>query len=115
METKTINFTDLPKKYQDYLNNETPFICADYEGYQFKIFWTRNKGTYGYQALYIILKIGEGFFGYGQTGGCGYCKKSEAISKCLKAINFECEDARNYDLFNHHIGGNYYDLNKKIR
>lgn len=108
-------YKELSKRYQDYLDNETPFKQIDYKNHIIKLFWSKRSGVYGYQVIYTVLEIGLGYILTGTTGGCGHCKESGAKQSCLIAVGFKTKDHFNYDLWPHHVGGNYYNLNKRVK
>ena len=80
----------------------------------FQLYWTENKGIYGYQvavkgSLYTEEK--PQYFEY-KTGGCGYCKQSKALEQCILALGITHDEYRNIDhnssIYKFRTGGNYY-------
>lgn len=114
-------------KYMNYDRVEsTPFVYFDiketknHKGGWFRLYWSKNSGTYGYQVSYEGNDYNkeEGYF-HGKTGGYGYSKEASALKSCLRELGFKapsCHYETSY-LFNRygngknkslHVGGNYY-------
>ena len=83
-----------------------------------KFYWSANSGMYGHQVI-TECNLGDGFSTF-KTGGCGYCKKSQALETFVSKVIGEYRSFGgdlHYYLGNgesgHYSGGNYFEIDYK--
>ena len=102
MKTSTISVID----------NSTPFKVIAIANFEIRLYWTLNKGMYGYQVVTVIFKD-HSFFAESKTDGYGYCKESEATTNAFQSIGIQPKKWNSPGkLYNYHVGGNYYCVSK---
>lgn len=111
------------KSTQNLINETTPFKVIKIKDYTLSLYWTK-KGSYGYQVVTTIFKMGKGVVSDSKTNGYGYDKTADALDRAFRFINLApksmlasmkkfCQD----DLpFEYRVGGNFYKvLSKDVR
>jgi hypothetical protein len=74
-----------------------------------RLYWT-GKGMYG-QQIQTVLRVGGESFGE-KTTGCGYSKKSHALTSLFEHLKISPSKwhSNSDNLFDYHVGGNYYRI-----
>lgn len=110
-------------KNREVESTPTAELCITVKGesvYMLRTYWTANSGTYGYQVAYQVWDWSESYTG-GKTleekvtGGCGYCKESEAFRAFLSYVfgRYTHTGGTAADMLRgtkYHKGGNYYEI-----
>jgi len=99
------------KQVREVIDNETPHIVCEFGNYELRVYWCGKSGMYGWQCMTVVFKD-HSFHGHYKTGGCGFCKTSEAVEQGFrmsgKMPKGYAHGGGTYGIpYKYHIGGNY--------
>jgi len=105
--------------YDQIRNIGTPFKVIKTPTDRIELYWTKG-GIYGAQVLVCVFNPHKDSMYY-KTGGCGYCKESDATTRVFRWLGYSprglkdtierhCHDTI---CFSHRVGGNFYRVYKK--
>lgn len=106
----------LPESIISYLDNEVPFMEMRISDTAWlKMYWTRNKGSYGYQVIGVYCNYDK--WCYFKTNGCGYSKKNECLHRLFRLSETKIKGLRDHNQYddaynNYRVGGNFHKVPK---
>jgi len=97
-----------------------PFRVISILNHEIRLYWTKNKGTYGYQVVTVIFTDNT-LSHTSVTKGCGYCKESQATRGAFIFVglvprensHLPGEVKESQIDYKYKVGGNFYKVPRK--